>query len=132
MLKIRLKELRTCNLQGHHNQEEQKSACVKEKLNYALRKGVSLVQQDSLQQIIEEMIVEMEHLKSEINNEETTLAEHEQKLRQFSTHPDRLEALQSEILNKLSEIEVGGEGHLSDAVKLDCWNGLGDYALIYK
>ncbi|XP_020227497.1 COP1-interactive protein 1 isoform X2 [Cajanus cajan] len=129
-------------LQGLLNQEEQKSASVREKLNVAVRKGKSLVQQrDSLKQTIEEMTVEMEHLKSEINNRDKTLAEHEQKLRQLSTYPDRLEALESEslilqkhleeteshlqeqeyslklILNKLGEIEVGGEDHISDPVK---------------
>jgi len=59
---------------------------------------MSLVQRDSIKQIIEEMTVEMEHLKSEIKNQENTLAEHEQKLRQFSTYSDRLEVLESENL----------------------------------
>ena len=59
---------------------------------------MSLVQRDSIKQIIEEMTVEMEHLKSEIKNQENTLAEHEQKLRQFSTYSDRLEVLESESL----------------------------------
>ncbi|RDX78934.1 hypothetical protein CR513_40710, partial [Mucuna pruriens] len=135
-------------LQGLLNQEEQKSTSVREKLNVAVRKGKSLVQhRDSLKQTIEGMTVEMEHLKSEINNRENTLAEHEQKLRQLSTYPDRLEALESEslllkkhleetechlqeqeyslklILNKLGEIEVGGEGHISDPVKKLEWVG---------
>ncbi|KAL2584179.1 hypothetical protein AAZV13_14G114900 [Glycine max] len=129
-------------LLGLLNQEEQKSASFREKLNVAVRKGKSLVQQrDSLKQTIKDMTVEMEHLKSEINNRENTLGEQEQKLRQLSTYPDRLEALESEslllkkhleetehhlqdqeyslklILNKLGEIEVGGEGHISDPVK---------------
>ncbi|XP_068471750.1 sporulation-specific protein 15 isoform X4 [Phaseolus vulgaris] len=129
-------------LQGLLNQEEHKSASLREKLNVAVRKGKSLVQhRDSLKQTIEEMTVQMEHLKSEISNRDNTLAEREQKLRQLSTYPDRLEALESEslllkkhleetehhlqeqeyalqlILNKLGEIEVGGEGHMSDPVK---------------
>ncbi|KAL2974790.1 hypothetical protein AAZX31_14G123300 [Glycine max] len=129
-------------LLGLLNQEEQKSASFREKLNVAVRKGKSLVQQrDSLKQTIKDMTVEMEHLKSEINNRENILGEQEQKLRQLSTYPDRLEALESEslllkkhleetehhlqdqeyslklILNKLGEIEVGGEGHISDPVK---------------
>ncbi|KAJ1425727.1 coiled-coil domain-containing protein [Sesbania bispinosa] len=111
-------------------------------------KGKLLVQQrDSLKQTIEEMTTEMERLKSEINNRERTLAEHEQKLRQLSTYPDRLEALESErlllknhleetenhlqekeyslklILNKLGEIEVGGEGHINDPLKKLEWVG---------
>ncbi|XP_027939603.1 centromere-associated protein E isoform X2 [Vigna unguiculata] len=129
-------------LQGLLNQEEHKSASLREKLNVAVRKGKSLVQQrDSLKQTIEEMTVQMEHLKSEISNRDNTLAEHEQRLGQLSTYPDKLEALESEslqlkkhfeetehrlqeqeyslklILNKLGEIEVGGEGYISDPVK---------------
>ncbi|XP_024630980.1 protein MLP1 isoform X5 [Medicago truncatula] len=135
-------------LQELLNQEEQKSASAREKLNIAVRKGKSLVQQrDSLKQTIGEMSVEMEHLKSEINKREHTIAEHEQKLSQLSTYPDRLEALESEssllkhrleenehhlqekeyslklILNKLGEIDVGGEGHVSDPVKKVEWVG---------
>jgi len=139
---------RTEELQELLNQEEQKSASAREKLNIAVRKGKSLVQQrDSLKQTIGEMSVEMEHLKSEINKREHTIAEHEQKLSQLSTYPDRLEALESEssllkhrleenehhlqekeyslklILNKLGEIDVGGEGHVSDPVKKVEWVG---------
>ncbi|XP_057423267.1 trans-Golgi network-localized SYP41-interacting protein 1 isoform X3 [Lotus japonicus] len=139
---------RTEELQELVNLEEQKSASVREKLNVAVRKGKSLVQQrDSLKQTIEGMSVEIERLKSEINNRESTLADHEQKLRQLSTYPDRVEALESEslllknhleeteqhlqeqeyslklILNKLGEIEVGGEGHISDPVKKLEWLG---------
>jgi chromosome segregation ATPase len=135
-------------LQELLNQEEQKSASAREKLNVAVRKGKSLVQQrDSLKQTIGEMSVEMEHLKSEINNREHTIAEHEQKLRQLSTYPDRLKALESEssllkhrleetehhlqekeyslklILNKLGEIDAGGQGHISDPVKKVEWVG---------
>ncbi|CAJ2665219.1 centromere-associated protein E-like isoform X4 [Trifolium pratense] len=133
---------RTEELQELLNQEEQKSASAREKLNVAVRKGKSLVQQrDSLKQTIGEMSAEMEHLKSEIINREHTIAEHEQKLRQLSTYPDRLQALESEssllkhrleetelhlqekeyslklVLNKLGEIDVGGQGHISDPVK---------------
>ncbi|CAJ2674840.1 unnamed protein product [Trifolium pratense] len=139
---------RTEELQELLNQEEQKSASAREKLNVAVRKGKSLVQQrDSLKQTIGEMSVEMEHLKSEINNREHTIAEHEQKLRQLSTYPDKLKALESEssllkhrleetehhlqekeyslklILNKLGEIDIGGQGHISDPVKKVEWVG---------
>ncbi|CAK8570111.1 unnamed protein product [Lathyrus sativus] len=139
---------RTEELQELLNQEEQKSASAREKLNVAVRKGKSLVQQrDSLKQTIGEMNVEMEHLKSEINKREHTIAEHEQMMRQLSTYPDRLEALESEssllkhrleetehhlqekeyslklILNKLGEIDVAGEGHISDPVKKLEWIG---------
>ncbi|CAL5206429.1 unnamed protein product [Lathyrus oleraceus] len=139
---------RTEELQELLNQEEQKSASARDKLNVAVRKGKSLLQQrDSLKQTIGEMNVEMEHLKSEINKREHTIAEHEQKMRQLLTYPDRLEALESEssllkhrleetehhlqekeyslklILNKLGEIDVAGEGHISDPVKKVEWIG---------
>lgn len=139
---------RTVELQEQLNQEEQKSASAREKLNVAVRKGKLLVQQrDSLKQTIGEMSVEMERLKSEINNREHSIAEHEQKLRQLSSYPDRLEALESEssllkhrleetehhlqekeyslklILNKIGEIEIGGEDHISDPVKKVEWVG---------
>ncbi|XP_058724776.1 uncharacterized protein LOC131596203 isoform X3 [Vicia villosa] len=139
---------RTEELQELLHQEEQKSASAREKLNVAVRKGKSLLQQrDSLKQTIGEMNVEMEHLKSEINKREHTIAEHEQKMRQLSTYPDRLEALESEssllkhrleetehhlqekeyslklILNKLGEIDVAGEGQIIDPVKKVEWIG---------
>ncbi|KAK7260772.1 hypothetical protein RIF29_27069 [Crotalaria pallida] len=135
-------------LQQLLNQEEQRSASVREKLNLAVRKGKSLVQQrDSLKQTIEEMSVEMEHLKSEINNREHAIAEHSRKLMELATYPDRLEALESEssllknnlattehhlqeqerslklILDKLAEIDFDGEGHISDPVKKLEWIG---------
>ncbi|KAI4337430.1 hypothetical protein L6164_015849 [Bauhinia variegata] len=133
---------RTEELELLLNQEEQKSASVREKLNVAVRKGKLLVQQrDSLKQTIEKMSNEMEQLKSEINNREHTIAEYTQKFRDFSAYPDRLEALESErsllenrlaeterymhereytlkiILNKLEEIEINGEGKTDDPLK---------------
>ncbi|OIW14366.1 hypothetical protein TanjilG_15720 [Lupinus angustifolius] len=135
-------------LQQLRNQEEQKTASVREKLNVAVRKGKSVVQQrDSLKQTIEGMSIEMEHLKSEILNREHILEEHARKLTELLTYPGRLEALESEslllkshlataehnlkeqenylelILNKLGEIEFDGEGHISDPVKKLDWIG---------
>ncbi|KAE9588972.1 hypothetical protein Lalb_Chr22g0361211 [Lupinus albus] len=135
-------------LQQLLNQEEQKTASVREKLNVAVRKGKLVVQQrDSLKQTIEGMSIEMEHLKSEIINREHTLEEHARKLTELLTYPGRLEALESEslllkshleraehnlkeqenylklILDKLGEIEFEGEGHISDPVKKLEWIG---------
>ncbi|CAI8603354.1 unnamed protein product [Vicia faba] len=146
--KVEALSKRTEEFQELLNQEEQKSASAREKLNFAVRKGKSLLQQrDSLKQTIGEMNVEMEHLKSEINKREHIIAEHEQKMRQLLTYPDRLKALESEssllkhrleetehhlqekeyslklILNKLGEIDVAGEGHISDPVKKLEWIG---------
>ncbi|KAM0973741.1 hypothetical protein ACFX2C_017026 [Malus domestica] len=96
-------------LQGLLNQEEQKSASVREKLNVAVRKGKQLVQQrDSLKQNIDEINSEVERLRSEIKIGEGKLAEYEQKFRDLSAYPGRVEALQSESLflrNCLKETE---------------------------
>ncbi|KAL6985095.1 hypothetical protein U1Q18_018473 [Sarracenia purpurea var. burkii] len=91
------------------SQEEQKSASVREKLNVAVRKGKSLVQQrDSLKQIIEEVNKEVERLKSEINHRESRLSDYEQKIKGLSVYKERMEVLESESLflrNRLAETE---------------------------
>nr|KJB06194.1 hypothetical protein B456_001G002300 [Gossypium raimondii] len=96
-------------LQGLLNQEEQKSASVREKLNVAVRKGKSLVQQrDGLKKTIEEMNAELGRLKSELSNQENALADYELKMRDFSTYPKRVEALEADNLflrNHLTETE---------------------------
>ncbi|TQD86765.1 hypothetical protein C1H46_027638 [Malus baccata] len=97
------------DIEGLLNQEEQKSASVREKLNVAVRKGKQLVQQrDSLKQNIDEINSEVERLRSEIKIGEGKLAEYEQKFRDLSAYPGRVEALQSESLflrNCLKETE---------------------------
>ncbi|KAK9946754.1 hypothetical protein M0R45_012201 [Rubus argutus] len=128
-------------LQGLLNQEEQKSASVREKLNVAVRKGKSLVQQrDSLKQNIDEINSEVERLRSEIKVGEVKIAQYEQKFRDLSTYPGRVEALESEtlflrnclneteqnlqhkantlsmILNILDKIDVGGDFNYGDPV----------------
>ncbi|KAJ7958642.1 GRIP and coiled-coil domain-containing protein 2 [Quillaja saponaria] len=135
-------------LQALLYQEEQKSVSVREKLNVAVRKGKSLVQQrDSLKQTIEQINNEMEHLKSEINNRDSFLAEYEQKFKDLSSYPDKVRALESEslflknrlaetehnfqereytlsmIMNVLSKIEVVGDGNSTDVVKKVEWIG---------
>ncbi|KAB2629536.1 golgin subfamily B member 1-like [Pyrus ussuriensis x Pyrus communis] len=96
-------------LQGLLNQEEQKSASVREKLNVAVRKGKQLVQQrDSLKQNIDEINSEVECLRSETKIGEGKLAEYERKFRDLSSYPGRVEALESESLflrNCLKEAE---------------------------
>lgn len=124
------------------NQEEQKSASLREKLNLAVRKGKSLVQQrDSLKQNVEEMTVEIEQLKSKINNQEHSLLESRQKISDLSLQIDRYEAFETEnlslkdrlmeteellqtkertlsvLLSKLGEIDAGGEIDALDPVQ---------------
>ncbi|XP_057468024.1 trans-Golgi network-localized SYP41-interacting protein 1 [Actinidia eriantha] len=96
-------------LQELLSQEEQKSVSVREKLNVAVRKGKSLVQQrDSLKQTIEEVNNEVERLKSEINNRESSLSDYELKIKHLSTYQERVGLLESESLflkNRLAETE---------------------------
>ncbi|KAK6237119.1 hypothetical protein QQP08_026710 [Theobroma cacao] len=105
-------------LQDLLNQEEQKSASVREKLNVAVRKGKSLVQQrDTLKKTIEEMNTELENLKSELSYRENALADYELKIRDLSSYPERLQALEADNLflrNHLTETErvLEEKGHL--------------------
>ncbi|KAI7987185.1 hypothetical protein LOK49_LG13G02881 [Camellia lanceoleosa] len=89
--------------------EDKKSISVREKLNVAVRKGKSLVQQrDSLKQTIEEVNNEVERLKSEVNYRESRLSDYEQNIKDLSTYQERLEVQESESLfmrNRLAETE---------------------------
>ncbi|TYH69657.1 hypothetical protein ES332_D05G070500v1 [Gossypium tomentosum] len=110
-------------LQELLNQEEQKSASLREKLNLAVRKGKSLVQQrDSLKKTTEDMNAELERLKSEFSHRENALADYELKMRDFSAYRERrmLEEkglLLSRILNAIADIDVGNEINISDPVE---------------
>ncbi|XP_059459662.1 trans-Golgi network-localized SYP41-interacting protein 1 isoform X2 [Corylus avellana] len=116
-------------LQELLSQEEQKSASVREKFSVAVRKGKSLLQQrDGLKQTIEEKNTEVEHLKSEITHRENALAEYEQKFRDLSTFPGRVEVLESECLvlrNQLTEAEhyLHEKGHVLSML-LNTLNGI--------
>ncbi|KAF2283559.1 hypothetical protein GH714_011985 [Hevea brasiliensis] len=135
-------ERQKMELQELLNQEEQKSTSVRDKLNVAVRKGKSLIQQrDSLKQTIKEMSTELEHLKSEIKHRENSLAEYELKMRDLITFSDKVEALESEslflrnrlaeserilqekehnltmVLNTLGDIDLSGEIYNSDPIK---------------
>ncbi|KMS99407.1 hypothetical protein BVRB_2g045300 [Beta vulgaris subsp. vulgaris] len=91
------------------NQEEQKSASLREKLNLAVRKGKSLVQQrDGLKQNIEEMTAEIDRLKFIINNHEHSLVESGQKISDLSLELETYKAFEAENLslnNRLKEAE---------------------------
>ncbi|KAK8351972.1 hypothetical protein V6Z12_A05G067100 [Gossypium hirsutum] len=129
-------------LQELLNQEEQKSASLREKLNLAVRKGKSLVQQrDSLKKTTEDMNAELERLKSDLSHRENALADYELKMRDFSTYRERVESLEadslflrnhlletermleekglllSRILNAIADIDVGNEINISDPVE---------------
>ncbi|KZV20729.1 nuclear mitotic apparatus protein 1 [Dorcoceras hygrometricum] len=91
------------------NQEEHKSASLREKLNVAVRKGKSLVQQrDSMKQVIEELNTEVRHLKSETNQYENTISEYGARLNELPTLLERVRIVESEnslLMGRLAETE---------------------------
>ncbi|XP_042498874.1 centromere-associated protein E isoform X2 [Macadamia integrifolia] len=97
------------DLQERLNQEEQKLAATREKLNVAVRKGKGLVQQrDSLKQNIEEMNNVVERLKGELVHKENAIVHYEQRIKDLSTFVEKTEVLESgRILlgNRLAELE---------------------------
>ncbi|KAK4801557.1 hypothetical protein SAY86_022044 [Trapa natans] len=128
-------------LQTLLDMEEQKCASVREKLNVAVRKGKSLVQQrDAMKNTIEEMNKEVDRLKSEVNHREDALTKCEQTIQGLSSYPKRVDDLEYEvsylrnklreteyywqdkehalslILNTLAEIDVGSQADSSDPV----------------
>ncbi|XP_039052537.1 sporulation-specific protein 15-like [Hibiscus syriacus] len=118
LLEVQTLETKRQELQELLNQEEQKSASLREKLNVAVRKGKSLVQQrDSLKKTIEEMNVKLECMKSELSHRENALADYELKMRDSSVYPERIKALEADSLylrNQLSETEhmLEEKGHI--------------------
>ncbi|KAL3844322.1 hypothetical protein ACJIZ3_001725 [Penstemon smallii] len=90
-------EIKRNELQELLNQEEHKSASLREKLNVAVRKGKSLVQQrDGMKQVIEELNAEVERLKSEIKHTEKTLSDYEEWIKDLSASRERVQDLESE------------------------------------
>ncbi|XVE71329.1 hypothetical protein DITRI_Ditri10aG0142300 [Diplodiscus trichospermus] len=122
LLEVQAFERKREELQELLNQEEQKSTSVREKLNVAVRKGKSLVQQrDNLKKTVEEMNTELECLKSELLNRENALADYELKMRDLSAYPERVEALEADSLflrNNLTETErmLEEKGHILSRV----------------
>lgn len=85
--------------------EEQKSTSIREKLNVAVRKGKSLIQQrDSLKQGMEEMATELEHLRSGMKSQENAISSYEQKFNDFSVYLGRVEALEAENLSLKNQL----------------------------
>uniref|UniRef100_A0A7N0R8J7 Uncharacterized protein n=1 Tax=Kalanchoe fedtschenkoi TaxID=63787 RepID=A0A7N0R8J7_KALFE len=124
------------------SQEEQKSASLREKLNVAVRKGKSLVQQrDSLKQTIEEMNIKVDSMTSEINHHRSTIAQYEDKCKDLSSYVEIVQASESEnqmlrsqlndterylheerhtvslMLNTLNDIKVNGGFNSNDPVE---------------
>ncbi|GMG99290.1 hypothetical protein Nepgr_001130 [Nepenthes gracilis] len=92
-------------LQELLNQEEQKSATLREKLNVAVRKGKSLVQQrDSLKQTIEEMTNEIDQLKTEMNIRENAVSEFQAKIANMSAIMEQDKASESKNLLLKSQL----------------------------
>lgn len=102
-------DVKNNELQHLLNQEENKSASLREKLNIAVKKGKLLVQQrDSMKQVLDEINTEVERLKYEISLRENAIAEYEQKIRNFSANQERIEAAESKcelLRDRLAETE---------------------------
>lgn len=87
-------------------QEEQKTASVREKLNMAVRKGKSLVQQrDGMRQTIDELTVDAERLRSELSTREAALSEYEQKIMNYREMKEGAESKSTILENQLAEAE---------------------------
>lgn len=125
-------KLKKKELEELFNQEEHKSASLREKLNVAVRKGKSLVQlRDGMKQVIGELNTEVESLKSEAKHTEKTINEYKEQIKNLFAARDRVQVMESEnsflrdrlveterylqekegswrsILNALGEIDVG-------------------------
>ncbi|KAI3468410.1 hypothetical protein Pfo_025073 [Paulownia fortunei] len=102
-------EIKKKELQGLLNQEEQKSASLREKLNVAVRKGKSLVQQrDGMKQVIEELNAEVERLKSEAKHTEKAISEYEERIKNLFTTQEKVQVMESEntfLRDRLAETE---------------------------
>ncbi|XP_024995792.1 golgin subfamily B member 1 isoform X2 [Cynara cardunculus var. scolymus] len=91
-------EVKNQELQKLLGQEEQKSAAVREKLNVAVRRGKSLVQQrDGMKQNINDLTSEVERLKAELKVRENSLLEYQQKMKDLITSQEVMEDKDSEI-----------------------------------
>ncbi|KAL3613853.1 hypothetical protein CASFOL_041927 [Castilleja foliolosa] len=107
--KVEELETKKKEVQDLLNLEEQKSASLREKLNVAVRKGKSLVQQrDGMKQVIEELNAELERLRSEAKHSEKVISEHEEHIRNLFTAQERVQVIESEngvLRDHLAETE---------------------------
>lgn len=102
-------KLKKKELEELFHQEEHKSASLREKLNVAVRKGKSLVQQrDGMKQVIGELNTEVERLKSEAKHTEKTINEYEEQINNLFAARDRVQVMESEnsfLTDRLAETE---------------------------
>ncbi|XP_011082047.1 golgin subfamily B member 1 isoform X2 [Sesamum indicum] len=102
-------EIKKKELQDLLNHEEQKSASLREKLNLAVTKGRSLVQQrDGMKQVIQELNAEVERLKSDAKVNEKAISEYEEQIKNLFTAQERVQVMESEntfLRDRLAETE---------------------------
>ncbi|EPS67496.1 hypothetical protein M569_07278 [Genlisea aurea] len=102
-------EMRNRDLGERHNEEQQKSASLREKLNVAVRKGKSLVQhRDAMKQNIEQLNLEVEQLKSENEQLKKAVSEHEEQIQKLYGIQESVRAAESEnsfFKDRLAETE---------------------------
>jgi chromosome segregation ATPase len=123
VLELELAGKQRDDFQEKLNQEEQKCASLREKLNVAVRKGKGLVQQrDSLKKTIEEMNALIENLKNErkqhiesLESEKSflmgRLSENEKSLHDTTQYLSRL-------LNALSMVDIARESDTDPITKI--------------
>ncbi|VFQ89899.1 unnamed protein product [Cuscuta campestris] len=97
------------DLQEHLSREELKSASLREKLNVAVRKGKSLVQQrDSLKQSVEELNIDVENLKSKLKLQGNVISDCEERIKDQSALQEKLNSIEADnvlLRNRLGEAE---------------------------
>ncbi|CAI9094813.1 OLC1v1030613C2 [Oldenlandia corymbosa var. corymbosa] len=113
-------------LQELLNHEEQKSASLREKLNIAVKKGKSLVQQrDNMKQVIDEANAEVDRLKSAATLRENAIVDYEQKVENLTMSLERLKVTEGEcayLRDSLSDTERRlEEKEHSLALIIDCF-----------
>ncbi|KAL8521692.1 hypothetical protein ACS0TY_011996 [Phlomoides rotata] len=109
LLKVEELEGKKKELEDLLNQEEHKSVSLREKLNVAVRKGKSLVQQrDGMKQMIEELNAEIQRLKTKTKLNEKAISESEEQIKNLFAAHERVQVVESEnsfLRDRLAETE---------------------------
>lgn len=80
-------------LQVHFEEEEERSSVIREKLTMAVKKGKGLAQQrENLKQYLDEKVVELEQLKTELQLLDSMINEHGQRISKLSSELERFES----------------------------------------
>lgn len=96
-------------LQVQLEEAEERSSVIREKLTMAVKKGKGLAQQrENLKQSLDEKIVELEQLKTELQLRDSVINEHKQRISELSSELERFESLETDVFslkNHCAELE---------------------------